>query len=105
MGFYEVANHPLIYTMVICGIIFVLGFTGITFLKSWRRAILKGYTREQLMKVIKSALVITVVPAMSIVLGLFSLSANALMRAVMLCCSIIITSLFLIHLNRKQYQS
>jgi len=75
MGFYDVANHWLIYTMVICGILYVLGFAAVSVRRSWKRALELGYTREKLMNVVKASLSFTVVPASAIVIGFFSLAA------------------------------
>ena len=75
MGFYDVANHWLIYAMVIAGLIYVLAFAGVSLRKSWRRALELGYTREKLMNIAKSSVSFTVVPSIAIVIGFFGLAA------------------------------
>ncbi|MDD4311204.1 MAG: DUF5058 family protein [Eubacteriales bacterium] len=75
MGFYDVANHWLIYVMVTIGIVIVLGFAVLSLRKSWKRALEIGYTKQQLMNVTKSSLYFTIVPSIAIVIGLFSLAA------------------------------
>lgn len=75
MGFYDVANHWLIYVMVAVGISFVAGLAIISMRKSWRRALQIGYTKNQLMTVVKSSISFTIVPSIAIVVGLFSLAA------------------------------
>jgi len=75
MSFYEIANHWLIYTMVIIGILYVLGFSALSVRRSWKRALELGYTREKLMNVVKASISFTVVPALAIVIGFFSLAA------------------------------
>jgi len=75
MGFYDIANHWLIYTMVIIGILYVLGFSALSVRRSWKRALELGYTREKLMNVVKASISFTVVPALAIVIGFFSLAA------------------------------
>lgn len=75
MGFYDVANHWLIYTMVIFGILFVLAFAILSLRKSWTRALELGYKKEQLMNLVKSSVSFTVVPSIAIIIGFFSLAA------------------------------
>jgi hypothetical protein len=43
--------------------------------KSWKRALAKGYPREKLMTVVKTAVSSTIIPSLAIVIGLFSLVA------------------------------
>lgn len=74
MSFYEVANHPLIYGMVICGILFVVSLALLSMRKSWRRAREIGYTNAQLMTVVKSSVSFTIVPSIAIVVGFFALA-------------------------------
>jgi hypothetical protein len=73
MGFYEAAGHWLIYVMVALGILFVTGLTVVSMRKSWTRAREKGYSREKLMIVVKTAISATIIPSLAIVIGLFSL--------------------------------
>lgn len=75
MGFYDVANHWLIYAMVAIGILYVLGFAAVSLRKSWKRALEIGYSKQQLMNVVKSSVSFTIVPSLAIVIGLFSLAA------------------------------
>lgn len=75
MSFFDVANHQLLYVLVICGITFVAAFAVISMRKSWKRAVVKGYSRERLMSIVKLSVSATIVPSISIVIGLFSLVA------------------------------
>ncbi|GHV69857.1 DUF5058 domain-containing protein [Spirochaetia bacterium] len=75
MNFFDAANHWLIYLLVIIGIAYVTGFSIISMRKSWKRAIAKGYSREKLMNLVKMTVSTTIVPSISIVIGLFSLVA------------------------------
>jgi hypothetical protein len=75
MNFFDAANHWLIYLMVITGIAFVACFCIISMRKSWKRAIAKGWSREKLMSLVKLSVSATVVPSVSIVIGMFSLVA------------------------------
>jgi hypothetical protein len=73
MSFFDVANHWLVYLLVIIGVVFVAGFSIISMQKSWKRAIAKGWGREKLMSLVKMTVSTTIVPSISIVVGVFSL--------------------------------
>jgi hypothetical protein len=75
MSFFEAANHWLIYALVIAGIIFVAGFCIVSMQKSWKRAIAKGWSHDKLMSLVKMTVSTTIVPSISIVIGVFSLVA------------------------------
>jgi hypothetical protein len=75
MSYFDVANHWLIYAMVITGILFVAGFSIISMQKSWKRAIVKGWKHEKLMSLVKMTVSATLVPSLSVVIGVFSLVA------------------------------
>ncbi|MHB9291873.1 hypothetical protein Holit_00959 [Hollandina sp. SP2] len=75
MSFFDAANHWIIYMMVSIGIIFVAGFSIISMRKSWKRAVAKGWSREKLMSLVKMTVSATIVPSISIVIGVFSLVA------------------------------
>lgn len=75
VGFYDVAEHWLIYLLVICGILYVAGFALISMRRSWRRAKEIGYTTEKLKNVVKSSISYTIVPSIAIVVGFFSIAA------------------------------
>lgn len=74
-GFFEVATHPLIYGMVTIGILLVLIMSWMMISKSWKRALELGYKREDMMKVVKSSMTFSIMPAIGIVIGLFALSS------------------------------
>ena len=61
MNFFDVANHQLIYVLVIFGVIFVAAFAVISMRKSWKRAVAKGYSRERLMSIVKMSVSATIV--------------------------------------------
>jgi hypothetical protein len=72
-SFFDVANHWLVYLLVIIGIIFVAGFSLISMRKSWKRAVVKGWSHEKLMSLVKMTVSTTIVPSISIVIGVFAL--------------------------------
>lgn len=75
MGFYDLAESTLLYILVAVGICLVASFTVIFLRKSWKRAVTIGYTKQQLMNVVKASISFSVVPSIGIVIGLFSLAA------------------------------
>jgi hypothetical protein len=75
MSFFDAANHWLIYLLVIIGLIFVAGFSLFSMWKSWRRARAKGWSNEKLMGLVKMTVSTTIMPSISIVIGVLSLVA------------------------------
>ena len=74
MSFNEIMNSALLYTLVGAGILFILIFCGVTFIKAYRHGIAIGMPKEKLRTAIISSAIYTIVPSISIVIGLFSLS-------------------------------
>lgn len=74
MSFFEIANSPLLYILVIVGLIGILAYAGIFLKKSYSRCLELGFTKKEVLDVIKSSLVFTVVPSLAIVIGFFSLA-------------------------------
>lgn len=72
--FFETVNSGLLYLLVGVVIIFVISLSLLFAKKSWNRGIELGYTKEQLMTVIKSTSIATIVPSLAIVIGLFALA-------------------------------
>ena len=70
-----VANSALLYVLVAIGLVAILGFSLIFFRKSYKRCREFGMSKEALARIIRSSLLFSVVPSLSIVIGLFTLSA------------------------------
>lgn len=75
MSFNEIMNSVTLYALVGAGILFILIFCAVTFIKAYRHGIEIGLTKDQLRTAIVSSAIYTIVPSISIVIGLFSLSA------------------------------
>lgn len=69
----EIISSPLLLAMVIIGLLYIVGFSLVYLKKAYSRCIEMGITKEELGKVIKSSLVFSIVPSLSIVVGLFAL--------------------------------
>lgn len=74
MGYFDVANSPLLYFLVAAGILYIVGLSAVFLRKAWKRCLELGVSREKLRAIARSSAVFTVVPSISIVIGLFTLS-------------------------------
>lgn len=69
----DIISSPLLLILVAIGLIYIVIFSLIHLKKSYSRCIEMGITKEDLKKVIKSSIVFSIVPSLSIVVGLFAL--------------------------------
>lgn len=69
----EIISSPLLLALVVIGLVYIIGFSLVYFKKSYTRCIEMGISKEELKKVIKSSIVFSIVPSLSIVVGLFAL--------------------------------
>lgn len=74
MGYFDVANSPLLYLLVAAGILYIVGLSAVFLRKAWKRCLELGVSGEKLRAIARSSAVFTVVPSISIVIGLFTLS-------------------------------
>jgi hypothetical protein len=71
----EVISSPLLLALVVIGLLYIVGFSLVYLKKAYTRCLEMGISKEELKKVIKSSLVFSIVPSLSIVVGLFALIA------------------------------
>jgi hypothetical protein len=69
----DIINSPLLLALVIIGLLYILGFSVVYLKKAYNHCIELGITKETLVKVIKSSIIFSIVPSLSIVVGLFAL--------------------------------
>ena len=69
----DIISSPLLLILVAIGLIYIVIFSLIHLKKAYSRCLELGITKEDLHKVIKSSLVFSIVPSLSIVVGLFAL--------------------------------
>lgn len=69
----DIISSPLLAILVGIGLIYIVGFSLVYLKKSYKRCIELGMTKEEILKVIKSSVVFSIVPSLSIVVGLFVL--------------------------------
>ena len=69
----EIISSPLLLLLVVIGLLYIVGFSLVYLKKAYSHCLELGITKEELGKVIKSSLVFSIVPSLSIVVGLFAL--------------------------------
>lgn len=69
----EIISSPLLIALVIIGLLYIVVFSLIYLKKSYTRCLEMGITKKDLSKIIKSSVVFSIVPSLSIVVGLFAL--------------------------------
>lgn len=71
----ELSGSTLLYGLVIAGLTYVAGLCIVFYRKTYKRALELGFSKETLSKINKSTISLTIVPSISIVIGLVTLSA------------------------------
>ncbi len=69
----DIATSPLLLVLVAVGLAYIVGFSVLYLVKAYKRAQALGVTKEDLSRVIKTSAVSSIVPAISIAIGLFAL--------------------------------
>ena len=72
----ELINSPLLLVLVIIGLGYITAFSVVYLLKARKRALELGITAKEISDIIKSSLVFSIVPSLSIVIGLVALAAS-----------------------------
>lgn len=75
MNYFDVANSGMLYLLVGIGLLYISCLVLVFMRKAWKRALELGIPRKRIMEVVKSSAVFTVIPSVSVIIGLFSLSA------------------------------
>ena len=71
----DIIQSPLLLALVIGGLLYISAFSLVYLKKAYDHCLELGITRKELSNVIRSSLVFSVVPSLSIVVGLFVLIA------------------------------
>lgn len=71
----EIINSPLLLAMVIIGLGYIVVFSVVYLLKARKRALELGITKEEVNDMVKSSAIFSIVPSLSIVIGLIALAA------------------------------
>jgi hypothetical protein len=68
-------NSPLLLALVIGGLLYITGFSVVYLIKARKRCLEMGITKGEINQVIKSSVIFSIVPSLSIVIGLIALTA------------------------------
>lgn len=74
VSYLEMSGSKLLYCLVIAGLVYVAGLCIAFYRKTYKRALELGFTKETLSAINKSTISLTIVPSLSIVIGLITLS-------------------------------
>lgn len=69
----DIISSPLLLALVIIGLLYIVGFSLVYLKKAYTHCLELGISKEELKTVIKSSVVFSIVPSLSIVIGLFAL--------------------------------
>ena len=72
----DIINSPLLLALVCGGLLYITAFSVVYLLKARKRALEMGITQKEINDIIKSSLIFSVVPSLSIVIGLVALAAS-----------------------------
>ena len=75
MSLSAIMNSTTLYIAVIVGLLLIFLLCAVMLKMAWDRCIELGISREKVKDVIKSSVIFSIVPSLSIVIGLFSLAA------------------------------
>ena len=69
----DIIQSPLLFLLIVIGLLYIVGFSVVYLIKAYKHCLELGMTKEDVNKVIKSSVVFSIVPSLSIVVGLFVL--------------------------------
>ena len=72
----ELINSPLLLVLVVIGLAYITAFAVVYLLKARKRALEMGISAQEIKEVIKSSLIFSIVPSLSIIIGLVALAAS-----------------------------
>ena len=70
----EIANSTLLMVLIVIGLVYIVGLSLAFLKKAYKRCLELGISKEKLHDVNKSSAIFSVVPAISIVVGFFSVA-------------------------------
>lgn len=72
----EIITSPLLLVLVAIGLVYITGFSVVYLMKAKKRALEMGITKEEVNDIVKSSAIFSIVPSLSIVIGLIALAAS-----------------------------
>ncbi len=70
----EIMNSPLLYILVVAGIVSIFLIAMFFFQRARKRALEMGVSNEKIKSVIKSSIIFSIIPSISIIIGLITLT-------------------------------
>ena len=74
MTYMDVANSGFLYILVILGLLFIAGLCVAFYVKTRKRALELGVSKETLKKIDRSTIIFSIVPSLTIVVSMFALA-------------------------------
>jgi hypothetical protein len=74
MSYLELSGHWVTYAAVLAGIAYIVALTAVFLRKAWRRALEIGYSRQQLLRIVKVSVTHAAVPAVAVLVGFLALA-------------------------------
>lgn len=69
----DIIHSPLLLILIAIGLLYIVGFSVVYLIKAYKHCLELGMTKDDINKVIKSSVFFSIVPSLSIVVGLFVL--------------------------------
>ena len=69
----DIITSPLLLILVIVGLLYIVGFSLVYLKKAYKRCLELGISKEEIQNVMKSSVFFSIIPSLSIVVGLFAL--------------------------------
>ena len=70
----EIISSPLLLVLVAIGLVYITGFSVVYFVKARKRALEMGITEDEVNDIVKSSAIFSIVPSLSVVIGLIALA-------------------------------
>ena len=70
----DIISSPLLLVLVAIGLVYITGFSVVYFVKAKKRALEMGITEDEVNDIVKSSAIFSIVPSLSIVIGLIALA-------------------------------
>lgn len=70
----DIISSPLLLILVVIGLVYITGFSVVYLIKAKKRAIEMGISEDEVKDIVKSSAIFSIVPSLSIVIGLIALA-------------------------------
>lgn len=70
----DIISSPLLLVLVVIGLVYITGFSVVYLMKAKKRALEMGISEEEVKDIVKSSAIFSIVPSLSIVIGLVALA-------------------------------